>query len=222
MLDAVEPGISTRELDDIGARILKEHDANSAPIVMYEFPGATCISFNNEAAHGIPGDRTVQPGDLINIDVSAEKNGYYADTARSMLVPPGSPLKQKLVACTWKALENGMDAARAGKPLNGIGRAVQKTARRCGFQVIRNLPGHGIGHSLHEEPQVLNFYHPKFRQPLKEGWVFTVEPFLSVGADMIDVAEDGWTLLTQDGSLAAQHEHTIVVTQGEPIILTAL
>jgi methionyl aminopeptidase len=220
MIKHVEPGITTKELDDIGAAFMEKHGARSAPIVMYQFPGATCISLNNEAAHGIPGDRKIQPGDLVNVDVSAELDGYYGDTGYTLIAPPVSDLKRKLAECAHKAMWNGIAEARAGRPLNAIGRAMENTAKGCGFTTIRTLPGHGIGHSLHEEPSVPGFFNPKLTQRLPRGLVITIEPFVTTGARNIVEAKDGWTLLTTDGSLSAQYEHTIVVTRGKPIILT--
>lgn len=221
MAAALRPGITTGELDAIGGRLLAEHGARSAPQLTYDYPGATCISLNNQAAHGIPGERVVQPGDLVNIDVSAEKDGFWADTAATFPVPPVSPVTRRLIAATRQAQQRGLDAARAGRPLNGIGRAVERTARKAGFAVIRDLPGHGVGRALHEEPTVLNFFHPRLSQPLVDGQVITIEPFLSTRADHIVEAGDGWTLITPDGSLCCQFEHTIVVRQGRPLIVTA-
>nr|MBN1229177.1 type I methionyl aminopeptidase [Anaerolineae bacterium] len=222
MREQVKPGITTGELDAIGARILAQHGSVSAPIAVYDFPGATCISLNNEAAHGIPGSRVIEPGDLVNIDVSAALDGYFADTAASIPVPPVSDLKQRLCDCALEAQQNAFAVARAGNKLSDIGRAVEMTATRCGFSVIRELPGHAIGRTLHEKPTVLNFYHPTSdRYVLPKGLVITIEPFLTTGARHIKEAKDGWTLLTTDNSLAAQYEHTIVITEGKPLILTA-
>lgn len=220
MIKHVQPGITTRELDGIAAAFLAQHGARSAPIVMYNYPGATCISLNNEAAHGIPGDRVVQPGDLVNVDVSAEMGGYYADSGFTVAVPPVSDLKKKLTGAAQKAMWAGIAEARAGRPLNAIGRAMEMTAKEAGFTTIRTLPGHGIGRSLHEEPSVPGFFNPRLTQRLPRGLVITIEPFVTTGARNIVEAEDGWTLLTNDGGLAAQYEHTIVVTRGKPIILT--
>lgn len=218
----VRPGVTTAELDDVGAAMLARHGARSAPQVMYDFPGATCISLNNVAAHGIPGDRVIQEGDLVNIDVSAVLDGYYGDTAATIPVPPVSDEAERLCRCAQNALARGLAAARAGAQLNAIGLAVERTAAECGFEVIRNLPGHGIGRTLHEPPSVLNFYHPRVSMRLRDGMVFTVEPFLSPSATSVDKADDGWALTTSDGSLAAQYEHTIVVRRGAPLILTQL
>lgn len=222
VLRHVQPGITTKELDEIGAAMLAQHGARSAPIVMYNFPGATCISLNTQAAHGIPGPRKIEPGDLVNVDVSAELNGYYGDTAATVVVPPVPEIKQRLTECAQKALWAGIDAARAGRPVNAIGRASEAVAKEYGFSIIRTLPGHGIGRSLHEEPSVPGYFNPRATTRLQRGMVITVEPFLATGARTIVEAPDGWTLYTPDGSLAAQYEHTIVVTRGKPIILTQL
>jgi methionyl aminopeptidase len=222
MADALEPGISTAELDAIGAAFLREHGARSAPIVTYKFPGHTCISINDEAAHGIPGDRVVQPGDLVNIDVSAELNGYYADTGATFPVPPVSPQAQQLVDTTRQALDAAIGVARAGAPLNAVGRAVQDVARAGGCGIIRDLPGHGVGRALHERPQVFNYFHKRLRQPFKDGLVVTLEPFLTTGSGRIKTDDDGWTLRTVDGGLCAQYEHTVIITEEEPILVTAV
>jgi methionyl aminopeptidase len=218
----LKPGITTADLNDIGARFLEQHGARPAPGLTYDFPAATCISVNNEAAHGIPGERVIRSGDLVNIDVSAELDGYFADTGASMPVPPISALKRKLCNCARMARQKAIGAARAGRRLNEIGQAIETSARRCGFTVIRNVPGHGVGRGLHEEPSVPGFYLPSADQRLTEGLVITVEPFLATGARQVVTADDGWTLKTEDGSLAAQYEHTIVITRGRPIIITAL
>ena len=223
MVEAAKPGISTLELDQIGAAMLAKHGAKSAPRVMYNFPGDTCISLNNEAAHGIPSEtRIVKEGDLLNLDVSAVLDDFYSDTATTLQIGEVSSIKAKLCAVSQESLANGIAAARAGLPLNGIGRVVEETATKHGFTSIRNLPGHGIGRSLHEPPSVLNFYHPKMKEILHEGMVFTIEPFISNGAHQVDEADDGWTLLTPRGEFCAQYEHTIVVQKGKAIILTEL
>lgn len=218
----LRPGLTTAELDEIGGAFLKKHGAHPAPKLVHNFPGITCISLNNEAAHGIPGDRLIRQGDLVNIDVSAELDGYFADTGATIPVLPVSPLKQKLCDCGQRALKRAIASARAGRPINAIGRAAQTTAHRCGFTVIRNLPGHGVGRDLHEEPTVPGFYLPLANQRLTEGLVITVEPFLSTRAHHVVPDADGWTLKTSDGSLVAQYEHTIVITKKRPIIITAV
>ncbi len=222
MIKALKPGITTRELDQVGQAFMKAHGARSAPILVYQFPGSTCISINDEAAHGIPGNRVVQPGDLVNIDVSAELNGFFADTGASVPVPPVLPELQKLVDCTRSALKKALEAARAGNPINAIGKAVENEARRGGFNIISALNGHGVGHSLHEEPHYIpNYYNPRDRRPLKAGMVIAIEPFLTPGDGQVVNGSDGWTIRTADGSRLAQYEHSIIITQGKPIILTS-
>lgn len=222
MLRAVEPGMTTRELDELGARWLDEHGARSAPQLTYDFPAATCISINEEAAHGVPGDRRIRPGDVVNVDVSAELGGYFADTGGTTVVPPVSALKKRLCHATAQALRSAMREVHAGNRLNGIGRAVQDVARRYRFRVISNLAGHGIGRSLHEEPDsILGYFDATDRRVLREGMVIAVEPFLSTKATAVQEAGDGWTLVGPPGNFSAQFEHTMIVTRGAPIVVTA-
>lgn len=223
MQAAVEPGMTTRQLDDLGADLMEQHGVRSAPMAMYQFPGATCISINDEAAHGIPGDRVIQPGDLVNIDVSAVLDGFFGDTGGTVAVSPVAPEDQRLMDHTRQALDAALDAVSAGKPLNVIGRAVEGVARRGKYNIIRQLGGHGVGRSLHEEPRnVPNYFTKRAKQPLTAGLVMTIEPFLTPGVGRIVTAEDGWTLKTASGRKACQYEHTIVITEGKPILLTAV
>jgi methionyl aminopeptidase len=221
MMDYAEPGMTTLELDAYGRRLLEQQGARSAPELAYNFPGATCISVNEEVAHGIPGERVIQAGDLVNIDVSAELNGYYGDTGGSFVVPPGDPVKQRLCDSTQLALKKAMQEARAGQPLNQIGRAIEKVARAKGFRVIKNLCSHGVGRSLHEEPkEIPGYFRAKDHRRLHKGQVITIEPFLSTRSVYVNEADDGWTLLAAPGNLAAQYEHSMVITDSAPIILT--
>lgn len=221
MLDAAEPGMTTRELDSLGAQLLEQHGARSAPQLTYNFPGATCISINEEAAHGIPGERVIRAGDVLNIDVSAELAGYFADTGGTKVVPPTNPQKTRLCHATRTALAQAMKQARAGKPLNGIGSAIQLTAKTYGFRVIENLGSHGVGRALHEAPeQIPGYFDPTDRRMLKEGMVITIEPFLSTRSRRVTEADDGWTLLGVRGNLSAQYEHTMIITRGAPIVVT--
>lgn len=221
MLDAAEPGMTTRELDSIGEKLLEEHGARSAPRITYGFPGATCISINEEAAHGIPGKRIIRPGDVLNVDVSAELEGYYADTGGTRIVPPANPLKTRLCHATRTALDQAMKQARAGRPINGIGAAIQRTAQTYGFRVIENLASHGVGRALHEEPEhIPGYFDPSDRRILKDGMVITIEPFLSTKSRVVTEAADGWTLIGARGNLSAQYEHTMIITRGSPIIVT--
>jgi methionyl aminopeptidase len=221
MLDAAEPGMTTRELDTLGAQWLEQHGARSAPRLTYNFPGATCISINEEAAHGIPGDRVIRPGDVLNIDVSAELGGYFADTGGTRVVPPTNPQKTRLCHATRTALAQAMKQARAGQPLSGIGRAIERTAQSYGFKVIENLASHGVGRALHEEPEhIPGYFDPADRRMLKEGMVITIEPFLSTKSRVVTETADGWTLAGVPGNLSAQYEHTMIITRGEPIVVT--
>lgn len=219
----VRPGITTAELDAIGRAFLEAHGALSAPDHVYDFPGATCISVNNEAAHGIPGPRVIEAGDLVNIDVSASLDGYFADTGATIPVPPVSPEKARLCESTKRALDKAMAAARAGSPLFVIGKAIEEAAERAGYTIIENLAGHGVGRHLHEEPHFIrNTYDPNDKRRLTDGLVITIEPFFTTGARTAKEASDGWTLLTPPGTWVAQYEHTLVVRDGQPLVLTAV
>ncbi|MGM9932014.1 type I methionyl aminopeptidase [Pradoshia sp.] len=221
MKSATVPGITTLELDQLAKQLFDETGAISAPKNEYDFPGYTCISVNEEVAHGIPGKRVINEGDLVNIDVSAVLDGYYADTGISFMVGQSDEQIDKLCQCAVEAFNNGISKAKAGSKKNLIGKAVFNTARANGFNVIKNLTGHGIGRSLHESPDhILNYFDPWDSELLHEGTVLAVEPFISTKASMVTELGDGWTYVTKDKSLVAQCEHTIVVTKNEPIILT--
>ncbi len=222
MVAAVVPGISTGELDAIGRSVMRRHGARSAPRLAYRFPGSTCISINDEAAHGIPSTtRRLREGDLVNIDVSAELDGYWTDTGISVAVGSVNPTAQRLLEATKAAQRDAMRAARAGRRISELGRAVEKRARSAGFSVVENLCGHGVGRHIHEEPSIPSVEQRGDRTKLWEGLVIAIEPFLSTGATFVVEDPDGWTLRTPDGSLTAQFEHTVVVTRGEPLVLTA-
>src|SRR5512133_1529423 len=221
MMDTARAGMTTRELDEIGRHLLEAEGARSAPQVSYNFPGATCISVSPVIAHGNPDEHVLREGELIHIDVSAELDGYFADTGASMIVSKHDRHLDKLLDATKATLNKALGAAKAGSPLNGIGRTVQNEARRRGFNVIYNLTGHGIGRRLHENPkEILNFYNPNDIRILNEGLVLAIEPFLTTGIGRVIEESDGWALRTMDRAIAAQFEHTIVVTKDQPIILT--
>jgi methionyl aminopeptidase len=222
MLAEVRPGVCTAELDEVGRAVLNRRGARSAPQLAYDFPGCTCISVNSALAHGIPSRTTVlREGDLVNIDVSAELDGYWADTGASAPVGAVAPRLRNLLWATRIAQREGMQAARAGARLHAIGSAVERRARRHGFRVVHNLGGHGVGRNIHEQPHVPNVFDRRNNLRLWEGLVLTIEPFLTTGAREVVEDDDGWTLRTPDGSIGAQFEHTFVVTRGEPIVLTA-
>lgn len=217
----LEPGITTLELDQLGQAFLEKYGARSAPKLVYNFPGSTCISVNEEAAHGIPNAKVLAAGDLVNIDVSAELNGYFADTGASFIIPPESTVKLNLCLATKRALEMAMLAAQAGQRLNVIGRAIEKEAQKNNLTVIENLGSHGVGRALHEEPDFIpGYYDAKDKRMLKENQVITIEPFLSTGATEVFDTGDGWTLATDKRYLTAQYEHTMVITKGHPLIMT--
>ena len=221
MQEQVRAGMTTRELDEIGRAFLEAEGAHSAPQAMYKFPGATCISVSPVIAHGIPNEHVLREGELIHIDVSAELDGYYADTGASMVVSKRERNFEKLIEAAKAALMKALRVAKAGSPLNGISRTVQDEAKKRGYNVIYDLTGHGIGHKLHEDPQeILNYYDPKDRRILREGLVLAIEPFLTTGIGRVIQERDGWSLRTTDRAIAAQFEHTVIVTKNEPIVLT--
>ncbi|NWF63664.1 MAG: type I methionyl aminopeptidase [Chloroflexi bacterium] len=221
MMASARPGMTTLELDQIGEEFLKKNGATSAPRAMYNFPGGTCISVAPVIAHGIPGEHVIQDGELINIDVSAELNGYFGDTGASMVVGASTPEYDKLLASGKAILEKVLTRVRAGKPLNIIGRTVQQEANKSGYNPIFDLTGHGIGRQLHDKPSaVYNFYKPDDRRALENGLALAIEPFLTTGQGHVVEKADGWSLKTVDNTIAVQFEHTVIVTKGEPIILT--
>ncbi|MBV2186752.1 MAG: type I methionyl aminopeptidase [Rhizobium sp.] len=221
MAAALEPGITTRELDQIGRKVLEDAGAQSAPEFCYQFPGATCISVNEEVAHGIPGDRKILAGDLVNIDVSGVKNGLFGDTGSSFIVPPAKPKIEKLLRDGKRALWVGLNQVRTGQPLANIGNAIGTFAKKNRYTLIQNLASHGIGHSLHEEPKELSTWpDPDETRVMEEGLVFTIEPFLSLGGMWAEDGDDPWTLYSDPKAPTVQFEHTIVVTKNGPIVLT--
>ena len=221
MLDAIKPGMTTLELDQMGAQWLQEAGAQSAPASSYGFPGATCISINEQAAHGIPGARVIQKGDVVNVDVSAELGGYFADTGGTRIVPPTTPTKTQLVFAARYALEQALKEVRHGAKLNRIGYAIERVARAHRFKIIENLCSHGVGRSLHEEPKYIpGYFDAEDTRVLTEGMVITIEPFLSTKSSQVEEEADGWTLSGVKGNLSAQFEHTLIVTRGAPLVVT--
>jgi methionyl aminopeptidase len=221
MKSAVRPGIRTAELDEVGAGVMKQHGARSAPGMVYGFPGVSCISVNDEAVHGIPGKRALEQGDLVKLDVTVEKDGFMADAA--VTVPVGEVTKEceRLIECAERAFAKSMLVARAGFRVSEIGRVVEREVRRDGFSVIRDLGGHGIGRTIHEEPRVPNYADPDANQVLTEGLVITVEPIIAAGSGRSFVANDKWTIMTADHRPSAHYEHTLVITKGAPMLVTA-
>ncbi|HEX8893572.1 MAG TPA: type I methionyl aminopeptidase [Terriglobales bacterium] len=221
MTGAAQPGITTAELDAICAHVLAEHGAASAPRKVYNFPGTCCISVNDEAIHGVPGSRTLIEGDLMKLDVTAEKDGYYADAAVTVRVGAVSETASALADCAKSAFQAAMRAAKAGSRVFEIGRAVQREVRRHGFSVLPEYGGHGIGRTIHELPHVANYPDLTQRMRLSAGLVLAVEPIITTGSGRSYVDRDGWTVRTSDHSLAAHYEHTVVITKGAPYLVTA-
>jgi methionyl aminopeptidase len=220
MASRVRPGVTTAELDAIAGRVFREEGARSAPRAVYNFPGETCISVNDEIVHGIPSERVIRPGDLVKLDVVAEKDGYMADAAVTVPVPPVSDAARMLVRCAMRAFDAAARAAQLGNRVNDIGRAVEREVRRCRFSVVRSLAGHGVGRSIHEEPCVPNYYDRRADQPLTEGLVLAVEPMIAQHSGESVQDGDGWTVRTADGGLAAHYEHTLVITSSGPVLVT--
>lgn len=221
MMKEAKAGMTTLELDEIGKNHLEKFGAKSAPKVTYHFPGYTCISVNEDIAHGIPNSYVIKDGDLINIDVSAELYGYFADTGGSFVVGVATPLQTKVMKATREALNEAISVATAGAPLNLIGKAIEKVARKYNLKIILNLGSHGVGKALHEEPKFIAPYFDRAdKRILKEGQVITIEPFLSTRTTYVDEGPDGWTLSGEKGNVAAQYEHSMIITKHRPIILT--
>lgn len=221
MKAAVGEGVSTAELDAVARDVLERNGARSAPQLAYDFPGTTCISVNEEAVHGIPGPRRLRAGDLVTLDVTVELDGYFADAAVTVGVPPVAPESARLMACATAAWEAGARAARAGVAMADVGGAVEAEVERRGFRVLRDLCGHGIGRAIHEGPDVLNYRERRATRRLSDGLVIALEPIIAASTRQSRTGSDGWTVSSADGSLTAHHEHTLVITAGDPIVLTA-
>ena len=218
----VKIGMTTKELDDYGKLILESYGAESAPFSTYKFPGWTCISINNEMAHGIPShNKVLKEGDLVNIDVSASLNGFYSDNGASFILGRDINGLQKLVDTSILALHEAISHIKGGVEISEVGRIIEKIARSNGYKVIKNLGGHGIGRGLHEEPDcILNYYDRYERRRFKKNMVVAIETFLTTDSTLVNTEPDGWTLTGNRGGYCVQHEHTIIVTSDKPIILT--
>ena len=221
MSEALRPGMTTAELDAIGRAVLEREGAIPAPEATYGFPGATCISVNEEAAHGIPGPRTIRAGDLVNIDVSASKGGIFADTGATIRVPPSKASIDRLCRDGRRATAIGIAQVGAGRPLSGIGEAIGRFAEKNGYTLIRNLASHGVGRALHEPPGEIPTWPTRGdRRRIGKGLVLTVEPFLSKGGIWAMPGDDDWTLVTEPAAPVVQYEHTLIATRGVPIVTT--
>jgi methionyl aminopeptidase len=221
MARAMEPGMTTRELDRIGGEMLEREGAVPAPRATYGFPGTTCISVNEEIAHGIPGERVIAAGDLVNIDVSASKDGYFADTGATYRVAPVRPALDRLCRDGRRATQIGIAQVGSGRPVAGIGAAIGRFAAERGYTLIRNLASHGVGRALHEYPEeVATWPTQGDRRRIGKGLVLTVEPFLSTGGLRATDGDDGWTLYSEPRAPVVQYEHTVVATDRAAIVVT--
>ena len=221
MKAAVRPGISTLELDKIGGDVMRRHGARSAPHLVYAFPGHNCISINDEVVHGVPGARTLQPGDLVKLDVTVELDGYMADACETVAVPPIRRQQKDLIDCAQSAFHAGLQRVRPGRRAFEVGESIHREVTRCGYSVVRDLTGHGIGRTIHEPPTIPNHRDPNCDAILTEGLVFTIEPLISAGSPRTFLKHDGWTIRTRDRALSAHYEHTVVVTAQGARLLTA-
>jgi len=221
MRNAAEPGMTTAELDAIGARLLELEGAKSAPQTTYNFPGATCISVFPAIAHGVPGAQILAAGQLVNIDVSAGKDGYFADTGASFVLKATDATLDRLCRDGRRALWTGIHAVKSGGALNAPGIAIEQFARKNRYTLIRNLASHGVGGALHEDPgEIPTWQDLRERRRIGEGLVFTLEPFLSMGASWAVDGDDAWTLYADKPAPTVQYEHTMVATRNGPVITT--
>ncbi len=222
MREYAEVGMSTKELDEYGGNILKSYGAKSAPYETYGFPGYSCISVNKEAAHGIPSSKkTLKEGDLINIDVSAELNGFWSDNGGSFVLGKDIYNHQPLVNASKEILHKAIYSIRGGTKISDIGYLIESEAKKYGYKVIKNLAGHGVGRSLHEQPEnILNYRVKRNKERFKKNTTVAIETFISTKSTTAMGLSDGWTLVGNKGGYITQHEHTIMVTDREPLILT--
>ncbi len=216
----IQPGVTTRQVDEFAASRMKQYGARSAFLGYRKFPCHTCISVNDQIVHGLAGTRVLSFGDIVSLDIGVLFNGFVGDTAKTVAVGGCGVLAQKLMDVTEKALYEGIAQAVAGKRVNDISRAIQKYVESNGFSVVREFVGHGVGRSMHEEPQVPNFVDGKSSPKLRPGMTIAIEPMVNAGLPGVKILNDGWTVVTQDGSLSAHFEHTVLITEAEPEILT--
>ncbi|SFD20790.1 methionine aminopeptidase, type I [Chitinophaga sp. CF118] len=224
MRNYAKPGMTAKQLDDFGGDVLQQLGAKSAPRLTYNFPGWTCISINNEVAHGIPSERKIlQEGNLVNIDVSAELDGFWSDNGGSFVLGEDIHHHQALVDTSKRILKKAINNIKGGVRISDIGKLIETEAKKAGYKVIRNLTGHGVGRNLHEEPHEIANYCDRFNTArFRKNSVVAIETFISTLSTIANTQPDGWTLIGNRGGYVAQHEHTIIVTDGEPVILTEM
>ena len=216
----IQPGVTTKQVDEFAAERIRSYGAKSAFLGYRKYPCHACISVNEQVVHGLAGSRILKFGDIVSVDVGVVHNGFIGDTARTVAVGGCGVLAQKLMDVTEKSLYEGIAQAVSGKRITDVSRAIQTYVEDNGFSVVREFVGHGVGRSMHEEPQIPNFVDPKSNQKLRPGMTLAIEPMVNTGLPAVKILNDGWTVVTQDGSLSAHFEHTVLITEGEPEILT--
>ncbi len=220
--DMIKPGITTAELDAKAEMIIRKYGATPSFKGYGGFPGSICASINEEVVHGIPSDRALKDGDIISVDIGALKDGYHGDAARTHAVGQANPEALRLIEVTRKSFYEGLKFCKVGFRLSDVSHAIQQVAESAGFSIVKDFVGHGIGMSLHEDPQIPNYGPPGKGPRLAEGMVLAIEPMVNIGSYMVEVLQDDWTVVTIDSSLSAHYEHTVAITDGEPLILTKL
>ncbi len=220
----LKPGITTLEIDNLVEDFILSKGGIPAfkgyKVHKNVFPASSCISINEEVVHGIPGERKLIEGDIVSIDVGVKKNGYYGDGAKTFAVGEVSPAKKKLLKIAEESLYLGLENAKDGNFINDVSLAIQQHVEAAGFSVVRDLVGHGIGKQLHEEPPIPNYYHNGYRTKFKEGMTVAIEPMVNYGTYKVKVLSDKWTYVTADGKPSAHFEHSVLITKGQPEILT--
>jgi methionyl aminopeptidase len=218
----IQPGVTTAQVDAYAASLMKQLEARSAFLGYRKYPCHTCISVNDQVVHGLAGDRKLLFGDIVSVDVGVIYNGFIGDNARTVAVGGCSPAAQRLMDVTEKALYEGIEQARPGRRVADISAAIQRFVEQHGYSVVREFVGHGVGRTMHEEPQIPNFVDGKSSQKLRPGMTLAIEPMVNAGGPEVKILKDGWTVVTRDASLSAHFEHTVLVTETEPEILTCL
>jgi methionyl aminopeptidase len=218
----IKPGITTGRVDDFAAEQIKARGGKSAFLGYRKYPRHVCISVNDEVVHGVAGERELRFGDVVSVDVGVSYKGFIGDNARTFAVGGCGVLAQRLLDVTEQALYLGIAAAKSSNRVTDISRAIQDFVENNGFSVVREFVGHGVGRTMHEDPQVPNFVDRKMNEKLRSGMTIAIEPMVNAGQPGVKILKDNWTVVTQDGSLSAHFEHTVLITDGEPEILTCL
>jgi len=218
--ESLRPGISSLALDGIAEKAIRAGGGTPAFKGYNGYPASICVSIDDAVVHGIPGPDVLEEGQIVSIDIGVERNGFFSDAAKTYAMGAVGPAKRKLMSATYRALRAGLSQCRAGNRLSDISHAVQVLVEDEGFSVVRELVGHGIGRAMHEEPQIPNFGPPHRGPKLTAGMVLAIEPMVNLGGEAIRILSDGWTVVTGDGKPSAHFEHTVLVTDGEPDVLT--